>query len=70
VINDQEDHQPMHPGSSALPASIVDELALLPETDWQPTYDADGRLRPGAWVLEVTGLLNLSGWQRGPRCCR
>jgi Transposase DDE domain group 1 len=50
-----------------LPESIVDELALVPEHAWQPAYDADGEPRPGAWVLEVTGLLNLSAWPKGMR---
>jgi hypothetical protein len=50
-----------------LPEHIVDALALVPETDWQPAYDADGEPRPGAWVLEVTGLLDLSGWPAGMR---
>jgi hypothetical protein len=45
-----------------LPEHIVDELALVPEADWQPAYDADREPRDGAWVLEVTGLLDLSGW--------
>ena len=30
-------------------------------------YDADGEPRPGAWVLEVTGLLDLSRWPPGMR---
>ena len=34
---------------------------------WQPAYDADGKVRAGAWVAEVTGLLNLSGWPKGMR---
>jgi hypothetical protein len=42
-----------------LPEHIVDELAKIPERDWQPAYDADREPRPGAWMLEVTGLLNL-----------
>jgi hypothetical protein len=50
-----------------LPEHIVDELATVPERDWQPAYDADGEPRPGAWVLEVTGLLNLSSWPKGMR---
>jgi hypothetical protein len=50
-----------------LPDSIVDELALVPDTDWQPAYDADREPRDGAWVLEVTGLLDLSGWPPGMR---
>jgi hypothetical protein len=50
-----------------LPDTIVDELAKVPEREWQPAYDADGEPRPGAWVLEVTGLLDLSRWPKGMR---
>ena len=50
-----------------LPATIVDELARVPQRDWQPAYDADGAPRPGAWVLEATGLLNLTSWPEGMR---
>jgi Transposase DDE domain group 1 len=34
---------------------------------WQPAYDADGQVRDGAWVAEITGLLNLSSWPPGMR---
>jgi hypothetical protein len=50
-----------------LPASILGELATVPEREWQPAYDADGEPRDGAWVLEVTGLLDLSRWPKGMR---
>jgi hypothetical protein len=50
-----------------LPDTITDELDKLPETDWQIAYDANGEPRPGAAVLEVTGLLELSGWPAGMR---
>jgi hypothetical protein len=50
-----------------LPDSITAELAKVPEEAWQPAYDGDGEPRPGAWVLEVTGLLNLSSWPKGMR---
>ena len=50
-----------------LPESILDELARVPDRDWQPAYDSDGEPRDGAWVLEVTGLLDLSGWPAGMR---
>jgi hypothetical protein len=50
-----------------LPEHIVDELAKLPEKAWQPAYDADGEPHPGAWVLEVTGLLDLRRWPPGMR---
>ena len=51
----------------ALPQSIVDELARVPQHDWQPAYDGGGEPREGAWVLEVTGLLNLACWPKGMR---
>lgn len=50
-----------------LPESIVDELDRVPESAWQQAYDAEGEPRPGAWVLEATGLLDLSGWPPGMR---
>ena len=30
-------------------------------------YDAGGQVRPGAWVAELTGLLDLSSWPEGMR---
>jgi hypothetical protein len=50
-----------------LPDTIADTLATIPESDWQIAYDADREPRPGAWVLEVTGLLDLSRWPAGMR---
>ncbi|GGT10493.1 IS1380 family transposase [Planobispora rosea] len=42
-------------------------ILRLPATAWTPAYDADGQVRPGAWVAEITGLLKLTGWPRGMR---
>jgi hypothetical protein len=50
-----------------LPDTIADTLAMVPETDWQIAYDADREPRPGAAVVEVTGLLDLSRWPAGMR---
>jgi hypothetical protein len=50
-----------------LPDTITAELAKVPDSDWQIAYDADGEPRPGAAVLEVTGLLDLSRWPTGMR---
>jgi len=50
-----------------LPDTIADTLAKIPESDWQIAYDADGEPRPGAAVVEVTGLLDLSRWPEGMR---
>ena len=37
-------------------------ILTLPERVWEPAYDADGEVRPGAWAAELTGLLDLAGW--------
>ena len=34
---------------------------------WEPTLDADGDVRDGAAVAELTGLLDLTGWPVGMR---
>jgi hypothetical protein len=47
--------------------SIQVKLTTIPADLWEPAYDADGQLRPGAWVAEVTGLFNLSSWPAGMR---
>ncbi len=39
---------------------------LLPQV-WTPAYDADGTERDGAWVAELTGMLDLSSWPTGMR---
>lgn len=38
-----------------------------PEHAWQPAYNADGQPRRGAWVAELTDLLNLTTWPEGSR---
>jgi hypothetical protein len=48
-------------------ASIQQRLAAIPDDVWTPAYDADGQVRPGAWVAEVTGLFDLTGWSPGMR---
>lgn len=48
-------------------ATIQATLATIPEHVWEPAYDADGQLRPGAWVAEVTDLFDLTSWPAGMR---
>jgi hypothetical protein len=53
-----------------LPDDFADKLALIPDHVWVPAYDADGKVRDGAWVAEVTGLLNpttMATWPKGMR---
>jgi hypothetical protein len=42
-------------------------IAKLPKAAWTPAYDPDGLPRPGAWVAELTGLMDLTGWPPGMR---
>jgi Transposase DDE domain group 1 len=42
-------------------------IMRLPAAAWTPAYDEAGRVRDGAWVAELTGLLNLSSWPEGMR---
>jgi DDE family transposase len=46
---------------------MQEAILALPERVWEPAYDAGGQARPGAWVAELTGLLDLSGWPEGMR---
>lgn len=50
-----------------LTQALVDQLAALPVTDWQTALDAGREPRPGAWVIEATGLMNLTPWPTGMR---
>jgi hypothetical protein len=51
--------------------TITDDIAgailALPDRVWELAYDAGGQVRPGAWVAELTGLLDLTGWPEGMR---
>lgn len=46
---------------------IRDALVLVQEEDWEPATEADGARRPGAYVAELTDLVNLSAWPEGCR---
>jgi hypothetical protein len=39
--------------------AIVDQVSA---GCWTPAIEGDGRIRDGAWVVDVTGLLDLSTW--------
>ncbi|WP_433655183.1 IS1380 family transposase [Nocardia sp. CA-128927] len=52
--------------------TLTDEIVTAMGThlnpqDWTPAYDADGEVRDGAWVVEVTGITELTGWPPGMR---
>jgi hypothetical protein len=46
---------------------VQEAILSLPDRIWEPAYDADGQVRPGAWVAEITGMLDLATWPKGMR---
>ena len=50
-----------------LPSNTPDLLAQIPESAWTAAYDAHDQVRDGAWVAELTGLLDLGSWPIGMR---
>ena len=50
-----------------LPENTPDLLELIPAHVWAPALDAHDEIRDGAWVAELTDLLDLSGWPAGMR---
>jgi len=42
-------------------------IRQIPKAAWSVAYDADGAVRDGAFVAELTGLLDMSGWPPGMR---
>jgi Transposase DDE domain group 1 len=46
---------------------VAEAILQLPDRVWEPAYDGDGQARPGAWVAEITGMLDLAGWPEGMR---
>ncbi|MGJ6970022.1 IS1380 family transposase [Streptosporangium sp. G11] len=50
-----------------LTEQVRQAVLRLPKTAWTPAYDADRQVRPGAWVAELTSLLELPGWPKGMR---
>jgi hypothetical protein len=48
-------------------AAVQAAVLAIPEDAWVPAYDLDGRPRKGAWVAEITGMLDLTKWPEGSR---
>ena len=51
----------------ALTEALRQAIMLVPTTVWTPALDADGGVRAGGDVAELTGLLDLSRWPAGMR---
>jgi hypothetical protein len=55
----------------ALTESVREAVRSLDETAWAPARDTDGEPREGAWVTELTELVDLAAWPQGTRLiCR
>ena len=50
-----------------LPSTTAELLTKIPAEVWAPACDAHDEVRDGAWVAELTGLLDLSSWPPGMR---
>jgi hypothetical protein len=46
---------------------MQDAILKVPADSWMPAYDGDGQVKDGAWVADITGLLDLSSWPAGMR---
>lgn len=51
----------------AMTDALATELDEVPNTLWDCAVDASGQPREDAWVIEATGLLDLTGWPEGMR---
>ena len=50
---------------------VRDALLLVQEEDWRQATETNGGIRDGAWVAELTGLVDLASWTEGTRLiCR
>ncbi len=50
-----------------LPFNTPDLLAAIPADVWTPAYDDHGQVRDGAYVAELSDLLDLTSWPPGMR---
>jgi len=54
-----------------LTATVRQAILERPESAWRQAIDADGEIRDGAWVAELTDHVDLSAWPEGARLiCR
>jgi hypothetical protein len=51
----------------SLPDNTPELLARIPDHVWAPALDAHDEVRDGAWVADLTDLLNLTRWPAGMR---
>ncbi len=51
----------------AVDENLQQAILATPKHAWTEAYNADGQPRRGAWVAELTDLLNLDNWPTGSR---
>lgn len=51
----------------AMTEALATDLDEVPDSAWDNAIDADGDVRDGAWVIDATGLIDLTGWPDGMR---
>ena len=47
--------------------AIGNAIGKVPADAWTPAYDGGGQVRKGAWVADITGLLDTGSWPAGMR---
>jgi hypothetical protein len=47
--------------------AVQDAILAVPDHAWQQAYDPGGQPRKGAWVVEITDMLDLNAWPEGMR---
>ena len=47
--------------------AVAEVLPLVPKNGWTKAYDSNGTERDGAWVADITGMLDQSSWPDGMR---
>jgi len=57
----------LHSVGMTITEDIQQAIGKVPAAAWTPAYDGDGQVREGAWVADITGLLDLSAWPAGMR---
>jgi len=61
-------HRRLHYSAGMTITEDMQEAILkVPAGSWTPAYDGDGQVRDGAWVADITGMLDLSSWPGGMR---
>jgi hypothetical protein len=51
----------------SIAAEVQAAVLATPADAWVPAYDLDRQPRKGAWVAEITGILDLTKWPPGSR---